>query len=165
MPAPGKSATRAADIRMKYQSWKEVGVTSKLKLVFLKIVHSGTIHCVKEAPVGKKEEATVLVHEHYLCYEVDDNGMPTKKLFGSPRAISEVNLTYEEVPGKPGIWRKKATTRALLVPKDFTGELIINTREGQTQKANPGDAISIDGQGCCNVITAEEFAKNHCIVE
>jgi len=160
-----EASTTMADQLRAMLNFPEVGTRSNLRLVFLKVVHSGYTHSVLTAPAGKGTDDTVKVDEQYLCFEVDSEGKAKKGAFGSPRAICVVENDYEEIPDSPGIWRKKSITRAFIVPEDFSDELTLLTREGQDEKVNAGDVISIDRDGYCHVIPKAKFAQSHEIVE
>jgi hypothetical protein len=145
--------------------FRRVGTRSSLLLVFLKVVHSGETHAVLTAPAGKGNDDKVKVHEQYVAFEVNPDGSAKKGAFGSPRAVNVVEADYEEVPGKPGLWRKKSVTPAFLVPEDYSDELVLVTREGQEESVSAGDVISVDRDGYCHVIKKAKFAESFEIVE
>ena len=141
---------------------KAISYRGNLRMALAKIIHSGANHVVKTAPAGKGTDATVIVTEQYICWEVNDQGEATSGNFGSPRAKNIVEAEYEEIAGSPGIWRKTTVSKGFLVVEDFSEELV--NREGGVQKPVVGDIIGIDRDGYCHVIPQEKFNKNFTIL-
>ena len=142
--------------------YKRISFRSALLLAFARVVHSGQTHVVKTAPAGKGTPTTVAIHEQLVAWELNADGTAKSGNFGSPRAANVVEADYEEVPGSPGIWRKKSVAEGFLVPDG--AEIRLLNREGVEQEASPGDVVSTDRDGYCHVIPKAKFEKDFQIV-